>query len=200
MFMQDITRLSARPVPPALPGAATVTPRPQAPVAVTAAASGLVAGTRVETAQGWRPIESLRIGDRVHSLDGGLARIVALSRRHALPGEPVIRIAGGHFDACSDLMLMPGQELLLHTLGLYAAPYACLAARHLAACPGASRAIALRHAEIVTPIFAEEEVIWANSGLLLRCPGLSPVLPPAFPALCDADAAAFLAARIRRAA
>ncbi|WP_225026288.1 Hint domain-containing protein [Xinfangfangia pollutisoli] len=188
MFMQDITRFASDPI--------------QAQDASQDAAAptgfGLVAGTRVETETGWRAIETLHIGDSLHTLDGGLARIVAMNRREVLPGEPVIRIAGGTFDACSDLLLMPGQDLLLDTMGLTDAPYACLSAETLAGRPGVSRAATPRRVEIVTPIFAEEEAVWAQSGVLLRCPGVRPDAVSAYPRLQARAAGVFLDARHHR--
>lgn len=188
MFMQDITRFAAAPVQ-----VGHITQ-----IASAHTSFGLVAGTLVETGAGWRGIETLHIGESLYTLDGGLARIVAMNRREVLPGEPVIRIAGGHFDACSELFLMPGQDLILDTMGLTEAPYACLSAEALAACPGVSRSATPRRIEVVTPIFAEEEAVWAQSGVLLRCPGVKPDAASAYPRMHDRAAAVFLETRQRR--
>ncbi len=181
MFMQDITRFAAAPV---------TAPK-------SALSQGIFGPTLIDTEQGWRPAETLRIGDRVHTLDGGLQRIAALSRRIVAPGEPVVLVQGGHFDACDDVFLMPGQGVLLDTASLMAAPYACLPATALAACIGAAHRAAPARAEIVTPIFAEEEAVWAQSGMLLLCPGLRGG-DSAFPAMHDRAAAVFLTERTRR--
>jgi hypothetical protein len=147
MFMQDFTRSATR----------FSLAAPMAPVlAETLAAplSGLIGGTLVETAQGWRCARSLRIGDRVQSWDGG---------------------AGGMLDTCSDLTLLPGQHILLDTLGDALLPDAqavMLRAQALAGLPGV-RQISLSGAEAVTPRFAEDEVIWAQSGALIHCSAIS---------------------------
>lgn len=180
MFMQDITRVTATPVT----------------AANAALSQGIFGPTLIETETGWRPAHSLRIGDRVYTLDGGLQRIAALSRRIVSPGERAVRITGGHFDADDDVLLLPGQGLLLQTFDLMAAPYARLPARALASCIGATAAIAPLRSEIVTPIFAEEEAIWAQSGLLLMCPGIR-ALVTAFPELSPQAAALFLTERSR---
>lgn len=161
MFMQEIARFEATAVAvrPALPH-----PAPQS--------TGIVAGTLVETAEGWCPVEALQIGARVHTLDGGLRPIRALDRHPLRPGSPVVRIAGGHFDACSDLTLLPGQPVLLDTLGLAGAPWVRVTAAELTVCPGASRRRSLAPAEAVTPLFDEEEAIRAHTGVLILCPGL----------------------------
>lgn len=180
MFMQDVTRFAATPV-----------------TATAGLSQGLIDGTLVETAAGWQPVQSLRVGDSLYTLDGGLRRVIALNRREVLPGEPVVQLAGGHLDACSDVMLMPGQAMLLDTVGLMSAPYARVAARSLTAYVGATATAAPRRVEVVTPIFAEEEVVWAQSGLLLLCPGVRGG-ETAFPELHANAAALFLTERTRR--
>lgn len=181
MFMQDITRFAATPVS----------------TAKAALSQGFFGTTLVETATGWRKAETLRIGDSLYTLDGGLQRIAALSRRIVTPGEAMVQVSGGHFDACSDVMLVPGQGVLLDTAGLMAAPYARVPASALAACIGASRGTAPGRAEIVTPIFAEEEAVWAQSGMLLVCPGIKGG-DSAFPEMHGAAANLFLTERTRR--
>ena len=180
MFMQDITRFAASPVAEAN----------------SALSHGIFGPTLIDTESGWRPADSLRIGERVHTLDGGLQRIAALSRRIVAPGEPMVMVSGGHFDACDDVMLLPGQGVLLDTAGLMAAPYARVPAQALTACIGAAHRAAPARAEIVTPIFAEEEVVWAQSGMLLLCPGIKG--DTGFPQLHARAAALFLTERDRR--
>lgn len=189
MFMQDFTRLihDLTAVPPARDLA-------EAPVL-----TGLVAGTKVETQAGWRDVATLHRGDRVHTLDGGLARILGLDRREAQ--VETLTLPGGYFDACSDLMLLPRQPLLIATLDdpeLGAAPFVMVPAEALSSLPFLSRNT-LR-TEIVTPMFADEEVVYANSGVLMRCPGViegagPQVMDSFFPTLDLAEARAFLTRR-----
>ena len=61
----------------------------------------------------------------------------------------------------------------------------------------ANHALAPRRAEIVTPIFAEDEAIWAQSGVLLLCPGIRGGAS-AFPEMRPEAARLFLAERLRR--
>lgn len=162
MFMQDFTRTSS----PFFPVETLLLP-------VT---TGLVAGTLVETATGWQPVERLSVGDAVHTLDGGLARILGLDRRSLHPDQAAaLLIPGGSFDACSDLMVLQGQHILLDTLDdadLGAAAFALVpAAAFLGA--GARRVHLTAPVEVVTPLFADEEILYANSGVLLHCPGIA---------------------------
>ena len=167
MFMQDITKSK--------PAFALTTPR-QAPVVAAPVLGGIVAGTLVEGECGWVAAESLRIGDRLQTLDGGLARIHGLDRRvlAAQAETSLIHVPGGFYDACHDLWLVPGQHVLIDTVqdADQTAPYVLVPAIALT-CDQA-----IRHSfpgvaiEVITPLFADEEVIFANSGVLLHCPSV----------------------------
>lgn len=164
MFMKDFTR-TAHSVT-----AADLTTRP--------VLCGILAGTLVETATGWRGIETLRMGDLVHSLDGGLVKVMAIDRRTLRPemGQSVVAVPGGVLDTCSDLQLLPGQHLLVDTLGDAALPddaFALIPALALEGQGGCTRRYAMRDIEVITPMFAVEEILWANSGLLIHCPGIA---------------------------
>lgn len=189
MFLKDFTRT-------ATPGSFTAVQ----PVAST----GLTGGTLVETTQGWCPVADLRIGARVHTLDGGAAQVLGLDRRPVtdLPG---IRIPGGMADSCSDLILPLDQYLLTDTLGDPNLPDADMVLIPATAWISQPCVTPVRiTGEIVTPMFADEEIVWANSGALLHCPSVAagPGRLPVdgfFMALADADARAFLSRRARRA-
>lgn len=194
MFMKDFTR-------PALGFSAVETLL--APVT-----SGLVAGTLVETAAGWQPVEALQPGDALHTLDGGLARILRLDCRSMQPAPEttLILVKGGTFDTCSDMVLVAGQHLLIDTLddpAMNGAPFALVPARALLGCDGVQRRSLTAPIRIITPIFADEEVIYANSGALIHCPGLvdgaqSYPENSFFPVLDTTTARAFLNRRARR--
>jgi hypothetical protein len=83
--------------------------------------AGLIAGTLVETAAGWRRVELLRVGDRVHTYDGGLRQLRRVE--HAYYGaenggyelEQILHVPGGALDNCEDLLLMPEQLLMIES-------------------------------------------------------------------------------------
>lgn len=192
MFMQDITRLSATAVIPALP--------------VT---TGLLAGTRVETRGGWRAVEGLRTGDAVQTLDGGLRRIAAIDRRWTLPGQTatVIRVPGGVFGTCATLDLLPDQHVLIDldpadpaTGGLPDALAVLTPAAALVALPGVQRALHRAPVQAVTLMFDEEEIVWAATGVLAHCPAArdgaaAMPLGESFPPVDEAAARRLLTAR-----
>ncbi len=191
MFMQDITRLSATAVAPALP--------------VT---QGLLAGTRVETRGGWRPVEGLRTGDMVYTLDGGLRRVAAIDRRWTMKGQAaeVLRVPGGVFGNCDVLDLLPDQHVLLDlnaddpATGLPEALAVLAPAAALVALPGVARRLRRNPVQAVTLMFAEEELVWAATGVLAHCPAVrhgAAAQPQgdSFPAADEATARRLLAAR-----
>lgn len=193
MFLKDFTRTV-----PAHPVFTARTARPE---------TGLVAGTLVDTETGWRDAMTLRVGDRLHSWDGGLVRIAALDRRPVPAGTAALRLPGGMLGTCADLILLPGQHLLVETLEDPTLPDAMavlVPASALAGRRGVT-SVSLPASEAVLPLFAEEEAIWAQTGVLLHCPGLSddPAALPGegfFPRLSPVAARAFLDRRLRTAA
>jgi hypothetical protein len=197
MFMQDFVNLTTE--------FSLVAPR-QPAVIPAPVVGGIVAGTLVEGANGWVAVETLRIGDKVQTLDGGLTRIHALDRRILTQAaeSSLIHVPGGCYDACSDLMLVPGQHILIDTLGdLGTAPYTLVPAVALICDTQIRRSFPDVQVAVITPLFADEEIIFANSGVLLHCPS---VIDGAgrypsdsfFPRLDAANAREFLVRRAAR--
>jgi hypothetical protein len=188
MFLKDFTRnaLSATRVVPAR------------------AMSGLTADTLVETTSGWLRASELRIGQRVHTWDGGAAVILGLDRQPVTHPDGVL-IPGGVADTCCDLILPRDQYLLTGTYGDAALPDADMVlvpATAWASQPWVTRTKIT--GELTTLMFADEEIIWANSGALLHCPSVMAgpgrlPLDGFFMALPDADACALLTRRAERA-
>lgn len=164
MLMQDFSRFAA------LADAVTALP-----------IAGLTAGTLVETGTGWCRAETLQRGDLIHTLDGGLRPVLALHRAWLMPGAGghVMHLPGGALGNDDDVTLLPGQHLLVDLPldqagrgGLPDALAVLVPAVALDRLPGAGRRAILRPVEVVTPLFADEEYVWAASGLLLRCPSV----------------------------
>jgi Hint domain len=131
--------------------------------------SGLTAATLVETTQGWRAAADLMIGSMVYTIEGGIRPVLAIDRKEVPAGTTFVRLAGGTFDNCSTLDLLPEQDVVLDRRN--GTPIR-VPARMLAGHRGASLVCAARAVEIVTPLFAEDEVIWTNSGTRLYCSGI----------------------------
>ncbi|MBD3787472.1 MAG: Hint domain-containing protein [Sphingomonadales bacterium] len=88
-----------------------------------AEAIGFVAGTRIDTPEGPRPVETLRAGDRVITRDAGAQPLLWVGQRRAGaarliadPGMRPVRLARGALGAdgpARDLLLAPGHRLLI---------------------------------------------------------------------------------------
>jgi Hint domain len=138
---------------------------------------GLLASTMVETEAGWQTAASLRLGSRVHTVDGGLAPVLGLDRQWIAPQPDLslVHVSGGTIDNDADLQLLPDQHVLLDTMGDALLPDAALVlipAAALVGWRGARRMAMTQDLEIITPLFASEEVVYANAGTMMRCPGI----------------------------
>ncbi|MDO9526479.1 MAG: Hint domain-containing protein [Gemmobacter sp.] len=135
--------------------------------------SGLIAGTRVETETGWQAVETLHPGMRVHTLDGGLRPLVRVDRASLPAGSArVFRVPGGAFGACADLMMLAGQHLLMQTGDPRPeCARALVPAAALDGIQGCAPIQSTHPVDIVTLTFADEEVIYANTGVRVVCPG-----------------------------
>jgi Hint domain len=155
MFMQDATRF-------AIETAEIVTGRAD-PM------TGLTATTMVETTKGWRAAAELMIGSMIYTIEGGIRPVLALDRRELKAGSTLVRLAGGTFDNCATLDLLPEQDVVLERRG---GARVRVPARMLAGHRGAALVCLAKTIEVVTPLFAEDEVIWTNSGTRLYCAGI----------------------------
>jgi hypothetical protein len=140
--------------------------------------TGLLADTMIETQRGWQPAEALRLGDRIQTVDGGAAPVLGLDRQWVTPetGTHLVHVPGGTIDNDADLALLSGQHVLMDTLGDAMLPDAALVlipATALIGWRGVRRVACMAEMEIITPLFADEEIIYANTGALLRCPGIA---------------------------
>lgn len=139
---------------------------------------GLVAGTLVETAAGWRQVEMLRVGDHVQTYDGGLRQLRQIDRAYygaadgAYPLQGVLHVPAGALDNCDDLLVMPEQKLLIESqlaADLLGELAVLIPASALEGFRGITRQAPKALIEAVTLGFENEEVVYANSGLLLHC-------------------------------
>lgn len=140
--------------------------------------SGLVAGTRVETARGWKPVEQVRTGESVQTWDGGLRPVARIDRTiygtdltEAYP-DGVLMVPGGVLSTCDAFYLMPEQHVLLESAvaeEVLGRPAVLVPAAALEGYRGITRVLPVDLLEVVTLYFDEEEVVYANTGALLHC-------------------------------
>ncbi len=166
MFMSPRNAFTtAAPIAPVAPS--QVAARPMA-----GPARGLLSGTIVETAAGWRPVDALRAGDLVQTLDGGLRRVAGLRWQPVTPRGGLIVVPGGILGSESDIELLPDQEVLVdgdQLEQLFGLPAAMVRARDLLGFGGTVRRPTGVSVEACALSFDEEEVIWVNGGMCLHC-------------------------------
>ncbi len=80
-----------------------------------AAAVGLIAGTLIETASGPREIQTLKLGDLVETLDGGLQPLRSMSRNRmrGTAGSAPVRFQSGVLGNTAPLLLAPQHRVLM---------------------------------------------------------------------------------------
>lgn len=142
--------------------------------------NGLVSGTRVAAGPGWQAVEKLNVGDMVLTFDHGMQPVMDIQRETlvmpelALPGaqHPVL-VPRNTINNLQDIWLMPQQGLLVESdsaLDPLGDPFAVVPARALLGFAGVRTAVPEETLEATTLAFAQDEVIYAESGLLMFCP------------------------------
>ena len=175
-------------------GAPALSPAREAPTVLSPPPPGLARGTLIATRRGPVPIEALRPGDKVQTLDDGLRPLTWLAHWRA-PAEGVrapVRIAPGPLGNDRALVLAPGHRLLLRpAAGPLAGQEILIAAAALTGWEGITR----RPQPLVewfAPVFALHAVIFAENARiesLLPLPQALGALPPADRATLEARAA-----------
>ena len=143
------------------------------------ASRGLVAGTRIGTSMGWRAVEALAPGDMVLMFDNGLKPLVEVRRETfwlsdaAMGDTAMVFVPAGAMGNTVDVMLLPEQGVLIESeaaCDAHGDPFAVIKARALDGFRGICRVPPQPQLEIITLVFANEEVIYAEGGILLHCP------------------------------
>lgn len=141
---------------------------------------GLLDGSLVATAMGWRPVEALAIGDLVMTFDNGLQPLVDLRRQTFYTDSMMapeayrsVLVPAGALGNAEDLELLPDQGVLIESdaaCDAHGDPFAVIAAKNLEGYRGITRIAPRTRIEVITLVFAEEQVIYTGGGVLLHCP------------------------------
>lgn len=150
---------------------------------------GILAGTRIASNLGWRSVEALAPGDKILTFDGGMQAIAEVRREalwaggDAVPQQhwPVSVPVGALNNKCS-LTIMPDQGILVESDVADEAlqdPFAVLQARHMVGLRGIARSAPQAQADVITLVFEEDQVIYAEGGALMHAPKPGDLLSPA---------------------
>jgi len=135
--------------------------------------TGMSAGTKIETENGWRNVQDLRAGDRVFTYDGGLRELIGMEHNvvSAALGHSLVHVPGGVLSNCDDTYVAPDQLLLLESHFVEretGRPNVLVQARDLCGLGGISTVPVENQTQLFAPIFAQQEIVWANSGMLFH--------------------------------
>ncbi|MEP4247153.1 Hint domain-containing protein [Tateyamaria sp.] len=141
---------------------------------------GLLAGTKVATSMGWRVVEALTAGDTVLTFDNGLQTLIEVRRDTFWVADMMVPAAyasvmvpAGALGNSQDLELLPDQGVLVESDAACDAsgdPFAVIAAKTLVGYRGITRIAPRSSIEVITLVFADEQVIYAEGGALVHCP------------------------------
>ena len=142
--------------------------------------SGLAAGTQVATAQGWRNIEAVQVGDKVLTFDDGMQKVVSIQTAWVLPEQRQLattqlplHVPKGALGNKSDLTLMPEQAVMIESdLGevMFGDPFTLIPALALEGFKGITRQRPSRPLQVVSLQFDNDQVVFASVGALFYCP------------------------------
>ncbi|MDE3028067.1 MAG: Hint domain-containing protein [Paracoccaceae bacterium] len=143
-------------------------------------AEGIVSGTVIGTALGWRCVEAIAVGDLVLTFDNGLVPVTRVRRERSGAGLgrvprhlwPLLVPAGtiGNREA---LTLLPEQHVMIEAdllEELYGDPFALLPALALEGWRGVEALWPPEGLDPVTLSFAQTHLVYAAGGSLLLCP------------------------------
>lgn len=141
---------------------------------------GFLGGTHVVSNLGWRRVEDLRVGDKVLTFDNGMRPILELQRETlCLDEAPMPRgqwpllVPEGVVQNRRALHVLPDQGIFIETELVSDAqgdPYAVIPAAALIGYRGVEPVQPMGVLTINTLSFAQDEVVYAEGGMLTHCP------------------------------
>ncbi len=160
--------------------------------AAVGAMTGLVAGTKVATAIGWRPVEAVAEGDQVLTFDGGMQTVVRIQRKPLWNGTgpcPArfwpLEVPAEALGNRETMYLLPEQGVVVESDAaeeFLGDPFALMPAAALDGVRGIARVALMDQVEVITLFFEEDQVVFANSGALFFCPSAHDIVVDLFKA------------------
>lgn len=142
---------------------------------------GILQGTRIATASGWRMVEDLSPGDLLLTFDTGLRPLQAVHRASMMadparwsPAHWPVRVPVGAMGNRAVLDLLPEQPVLIEcdqAEAMFGDPFALVPARSLTFWRGVEPFHPPSAAEVVILVFDAEQLVYAEGAALLWCPG-----------------------------
>lgn len=151
----------------------------QLPV-LDAQTSGLVAGTKVANRAGWVPVETIEVGEKVLTFDGGLQTVIAVTRNNLMSDPESVSswpmdVPAGALGNREAMTILPHQPVMIESdtaEELTGDPFALIPAAALDGLRGISQTRPSEWVEVIQLHFAKDEVVYANIGALFLCRAL----------------------------
>ncbi|WP_135506254.1 Hint domain-containing protein [Roseovarius aestuariivivens] len=157
--------------------------------AATSVEAGLIAGTSVATAMGWRPVEAIAEGDKVLTFDSGLQTVHKVSRIRLWSAEDdcprqfwPLEVPAGALGNRDVMHVLPGQNVMIESDAaedLYGDPFSLIPAEAIEGTNGVERVPPQGDIEVIVLHFADDQIVFANNGALFFCPACHDVLQAA---------------------
>ena len=152
----------------------------QAEATLAELASGLVAGTQVATQMGWRDVAAIAVGDLVLTFDGGMQMVAAVERQTFSTGGDLapadtwpIFVPAEALGNRDDMFLLSQQSVMIEADAaeeVFGDPFAMIPALALEGFRGITRVPPAEKIDLITLAFAQDEVVFVNTGALIFCP------------------------------
>lgn len=139
--------------------------------------TGIMAGTKVATTQGWVSVETVQVGQQVLTFDGGLQTVIAVTRRMLMvdvrdfASWPLF-VPAGSLGNREDMTILPHQSVMIESDAaedMTGDPFALIPATVLSGFRGISQTRPAEWVEVIELHFAQDEIVFANIGTLFLC-------------------------------
>ena len=148
-------------------------------------AFGLIAGTKVATANGWRPVEAITEGDLVLTFDRGLQPVRSITRGQNWEADSIcpaslwpLHVPAGALGNQTPMTLLSEQSVMIESDSgdiLFGDPFQLVSAADLNGVRGIERCMPRSEHQVIQLQFDNDEVVFANAGALIFCPSLGVV-------------------------
>lgn len=138
---------------------------------------GITSGTRIATADGWRSVETIAVGDTVLTFDNGSQKVMAITRATQFVHDDIapdfanpIHVPAGAIGNNEPMVLLAEQNVMIESDAAEARtgdPFALIPAKALVGFRNIERFRALRHFDVVTLHLVNDEMIYVEGGALL---------------------------------
>jgi len=156
----------------------------------TGVMTGIVEGTKIATAEGWRRVETVEAGQRVLTFDRGLRTVLSVKRVPLWSGSDwcpdrfrPLSVPAGVLGNREPMVLLARQGLLVESDAAEfetGDPFALIQAGDLEGVCGIRRFVPMAHTDVFQLCFDHDEVVFTSSGALCVCPTRSDLIARSF--------------------